>query len=95
MDYIELIWNQKQEKKRIESQGIETKIEIDEQSKEIKNIKEFFREIVFNQHYNNLTNKIKLIDNQELEIEEVKSIVNELIEIVNGELEKKAENISE
>ncbi len=74
-------------KKYIISEGISKRIEIDEENKEIKNAKAFFREIIFHSFTNQWNRKIILVDDQENEVAEVKTIIDELIQLCNNELE--------
>lgn len=89
MDYIELKWGQKTGATIISSDDIDQIIEIDDQNKEIKNIKSFFREIVFKSFLNDWTKDIKLISSDTLEIKEVNIIIEDLITICNDELRSK------
>lgn len=91
MSNIELKWIKNGDERTLEAQDITTKIEIDEKNKEIKNAKEFFREIIFMNYYKDWDKKIELISNEKVEIGKVKMLINELITICNTELEKAKE----
>lgn len=86
MEYIELKWVNENGNKFILSDEINTRIEINETNKEIKNAKAFFREIIYLSFLNNWHKKIVLLDDPDNEIPEVKSVINELIELCNNEL---------
>ncbi|MCP4181136.1 MAG: hypothetical protein GY756_25505 [bacterium] len=87
MSYIELKWQNNDGAISIFSDNINSIIEIDEQNKQLKNVKQFFREILFNYHYNNWDKEIKLLENEDVAISEVKPIINDLIDTCNKELE--------
>lgn len=89
MDEIKIKWVTETGKKYITLEGISNRIEIDEENKEIKNAKAFFREIIYQSFLNNWNNKIILVDDQDNEIAEVKIIINELIKLCNDEIEAK------
>lgn len=88
IETIGLKWVKNGSLRTIEAQDITTKIEIDDQKKEVKNAKKFFREIIFNVFYNDWDKKIELIDNEELEVAEIKALIIELVNLCNEELEK-------
>lgn len=88
MDNLIVRWISDNGKTFIASDGIDKKIEICEESKEIKNAKEFFREIIFNYFMNDCNKIIVLEDNSELQINEVRPIINELIKHCNDQLGK-------
>lgn len=90
MNDIEIKWiTEESGKKYIIADGISTRIEINEENKEIKNAKAFFREIIYQSYLNNWEKKIILISDQDNEIAEVNPIINELISICNSEIEGK------
>ena len=90
MNDIEIKWVAEElGKKYITSDGISKRIEINEENKEIKNAKAFFREIIYLSFLNNWNKKIVLVGDQDNEITEVKTIINELINLCNSEIEGK------
>lgn len=90
MNDIEIKWvTEGAGKKYIASEGINKRIEINEENKEIKNAKAFFREIIYQSFLNKWNKKIVLVDDQDNEVAEVKTIINELIQLCNSEMEAK------
>ncbi len=88
MENIEIKWYKDENgKKYLVSSGISKKIDINEDIKEIKNAKAFFREIIYQSFLNNWSKKILLVDDSENEVAEVKTIINELIELCNNEID--------
>lgn len=88
MNDIEIKWvTEETGKKYIASEGISKRIEIDEENKEIKNAKAFFREIIYISFLNKWNKKIVLVNDQDNEVAEVKKIINELIQLCNSEME--------
>lgn len=88
METIKLKWVKNANKITIEADDVTTKIEIDDVKKEVQNAKKFFREAIFSIFYNNWDKRIELIDNEDLEINEIKVLINELVAICNDEIEK-------
>ncbi|MGI6422891.1 MAG: hypothetical protein ACOX0N_11955 [Syntrophomonadaceae bacterium] len=90
MNNIEIKWiTDESGKKYISADGINTRIEINEENKEIKYAKAFFREIIYQSYLNNWEKRIVLISDQDNGVVEVNSIINELICICNNEIESK------
>lgn len=90
MNNIEIKWiTDELGKKYISADGINTRIEINEENKEIKYAKAFFREIIYQSYLNNWEKRIVLISDQDNGVVEVNSIINELISICNNEIESK------
>lgn len=86
MNSIELKWGRKETGiLKIIADGIDTSIEINEESKDIKNIKSFFREILFKAYIKNEGTKI-ILNSSDIEIDEVKSLINDLIALCNDEM---------
>jgi hypothetical protein len=91
MNEIELKWATADGgKKFITTEGINMDFEIDENNKEIKNAKAFFREIIYMSFLNDTYKKIVLVDDTDNELSEVKTIINELIHVCNDELEARS-----
>jgi hypothetical protein len=86
MDKIEIKWHNEGDKKYLIADGIECRIEIDVINKEVKNAKKFFREIIYLSFLNNWNKKIELIEDFENEIQEVKTLINDLVDVCNYEL---------
>lgn len=87
MPDIEIKWITNEEgKKFIVSDIVNSKIEINEENKEIQNAKAFFREIIYQSFLHEWNRKIILVDDPANEINEVKPILKELIEICNDEI---------
>ncbi len=94
MHDISLEWDvNEQGKKIIKSQGINHYIEINEDNKEVKNAKAFFREIIYQSFLNNWDRTIVLSNNEEIEITEVNDILTELVMLCNTELKALKEAI--
>jgi len=90
MNDIEIKWvTEETGKKYIASEGITKRIEINEENKEIKNAKAFFREIIYLSFLNEWNRKIVLVDDHDNEVADVKTIINELIQLCNSEMEAK------
>jgi len=90
MTNVEIKWyTEDSGKKYIVSEGINTRIEINEENKEIKNAKAFFREIIYLSFLNDWKKKIVLVEDKDNEIAEVKNIISELIQLCNSEIEEK------
>lgn len=90
MANLEIKWgiDEQTGKKYLTSDVINQHIEINEDTKEIKKTKAFFRQIVFYYFLNDCDDKIILVDNDDLEIVEVKTIINEIIDVCNAEIEQ-------
>ena len=87
MSNIFLVWAiDTNGKKIVTAENIIQKIEINEDNKEVKYVKAFFREIIYQSYLNNWDKRIVLKDNLDIEIAEVKVILNQLIDICNQEL---------
>ncbi|SHJ13133.1 hypothetical protein [Thermoclostridium caenicola] len=93
-DNIRIRWLTENGKKYLDSDMTDIRIEIDEEKKEIKNAKAFFRELAYNIFLNDLYKPIVLEENQDIEIPEVKQIIEELIEICNSELVELKDDIA-
>lgn len=93
-DNIRIRWLTENGKKYLDSDMTDIRIEIDEEKKEIKNAKAFFRELAYNIFLNVLYKPIVLEENQDIEIPEVKQIIEELIEICNSELVELKDDIA-
>lgn len=91
MNEIEIKWVMEAGKKYITFEAIGNRIEINEDNKEIKNAKAFFREIIYQCFLNDCNNRIILVDDEDNEISEVKTIINELIQLCNKEIEAKGQ----
>jgi hypothetical protein len=90
MNDIEIKWVVDETgKKYITSEGISTHIEINEENKEIRNAKAFFREIIYLSFLNGWNKRIVFVEDQDNEVAEVKTIINELIQICNNEINAK------
>lgn len=93
MKRVELLWKcDEQGNKRIVSEGIETFIEIDESNKELKNAKKFFRELIFNHFFEEWNNEVILVPNIQIQVPEVKGILEDLINVINAELKSTKDN---
>lgn len=89
MENIELIWVCNESGvKQIKSNGIDTCIEVNENNKELKNTKAFFRELIYKHFFEGWNKKVVLIDNEEYQIKEVKVILDELVLLFNNEIYK-------
>lgn len=87
MEQIELFWACNETgKKLIKSNSIEAYIEVNENSKELKNTKAFFRELLYKHFFEDWNKEVVLIDNEEYQIDEIKVILNELIVLINNEI---------
>lgn len=93
-DNIRIRWLTENGKKYLYSDMTDIRIEIDEEKKEIKNAKAFFRELAYKIFLNDLYKPIVLEENQDIEIPEVKQIIEELIEICNSELVELKDDIA-
>lgn len=80
-----LKWYNEDDKKFIICDGIIKRIEIDENTKEIKNAKSFFREIIYKLYLNKLTCEIELEDSP-ITVHEVEPIIKDLIKICNDKI---------
>lgn len=88
MNDLEIKWvTEETGKKYIFSEEISNRIEINEDNKEVKNAKAFFREIIYLSYLNEWDKKIVLVDDQDNEVAEVKTIIKELIQLCNSEME--------
>ncbi len=87
MDNIIIEWGITESGQKFISTSItDLKIEISSTNKEIKNAKSFFRDLLYISYISNWSPTITLEDNPEIEIEELKPIINDLINICNEEL---------
>lgn len=95
MSNIEIKWDANDGKKYIFSEEIIEKIEIDEDNKEIKNAKAFFREIIYQSYLKDWDKQLVLVEDQQIEIAEVCPIINELINICNSQVgdKKKSDSV--
>lgn len=86
---LELQWEKddNNEKTYIICDNINTKIEINPTTKEVSNINGFFQEVIYNMFFTNKVDKISLSES-DYEVSEIKSIIGEIIEICNDEIDK-------
>ena len=92
MKDIEIKWCVEDGKRYLISDDIDTRIEIDENNKEIRQAKSFFREIIYQSFLDNQTQRIVLLEDKDAEIEEVKVIINELVELCNSDIKGHVSN---
>ncbi len=86
MNNIEIKWEQQEANIiKLTSEGIDSFIEVNKEAKDIKNIKTFFREILFKAYVNDWDKQIVLASN-DIEINEVTVLLNELIDLCNEEM---------
>ena len=88
MDTLELKWKNENGIICIYSDEITAKIEVDEQNKQLKNVKALFREIIFKSYYNDWKKIISFVED-EMAIPEIKEIINGLIDVCNTELKSR------
>jgi len=86
MNDIEIKWEQQEATIiKLTAEGIDASIEVNENSKDIKNVKTFFREILFKAYINDWNKKIVLCSS-DIEINEVSVLINEIIDLCNKEM---------
>ncbi len=86
MNDIEIKWEQQEATIiKLTAEGIDASIEVNENSKDIKNVKTFFREILFKAYINDWDKQIVLCSS-DIEINEVSVLINEIIDLCNKEM---------
>lgn len=86
MNNIELKWEKDESDIiKIVADKIDSVIEINVLNKEIKNLKTFFREILFKSFINNIDTQI-VLSSSDIEIKEAKLLIDELITLCNAEM---------
>lgn len=91
MNSFNLIWVKADDGKlsiKAENSQIKSNISIDTESNQIDGVRAFFQEVVYLYYIEDLNCDIKLIEDIQIEIKEVRALIDEIILTINTELRK-------